>query len=338
MIDFVKLALNVVALFCKSRGQIEAENAALRQQLAILRRRMPRRPQLTTIDRLIFVWLYHFCPSMMSAMAIVKPETIIRWHRAGLRAYWRWKSRNRSGRLPVRYEIRKLIRAMSMQNPLWGAPRIHGELRKLGIAVAQSTVAKYMHRRRNPPSPGWTTFLRNHAAGIVAVDLFVVPTITFRILYGVVVLRHDRRLLISVAVTDHPTAEWIARQITEAFPWNETPRYIIRDRDSVFGHLLQKRLRAMGIRDRPVAPGSPWQNGHVERLIGSIRRECLGHVIVLGERHLRRLLAAYAAYYNQVRTHLALGKDAPLCRPIQSGRVMPLPVLGGLHHHYVRMA
>jgi len=235
--------------------------------------------------------------------------------------------------------IRSLVRQMSRENPLWGAPRIHGELLKLGIEIAQSSVTKYIERRRGPPSQGWKTYLRNHAPHISAVDLFVVPTIGFRLLYGLAILRLDRRHLVWINVTANPTAEWIALQITDAFPWDQAPRYLIRDRDRCYGTVVTQRLQAMGIRDRPTAPRSPWQNGYVERLIGSIRRECLDHVVVFGQAHLRRILAAYAVYYNGVRTHLALGKDAPVSRPIQPiGRIVPVPFLGGLHHHYVRMA
>ena len=228
---------------------------------------------------------------------------------------------------------------MNLENPLWGAPRIHGELLKLGIEISQSSVAKYMERRRGPPSQGWKTFLRNHAPHIAAVDLFVVPTIGFKLLYGLAILHLDRRHLVWTNVTTNPTAEWIARQITEAFPWDQTPRYLIRDRDRAYGAVVSQRLRAMGIRDRPIAPRSPWQNGYVERVIGSIRRECLDHVIIFGEAHLRRLLAAYATYYNGIRTHLALGKDAPISHQVQSvGRLVAIPILGGLHHRYGRMA
>ena len=182
-------------------------------------------------------------------------------------------------------EIRQLIREMSLANPLWGAPRIHGELLKLGIAIGQTSVAKYMARRRGPPSQGWRTFLRNHADGIAAMDLFVVPTISFRLLYGLLILRHDRRRLLWLETTTHPTAEWIARQLTEACGWDEAPRYLIRDRDRSYGEVFVRRVRAMGIRDRPTSPRSPWQNGYAERLIGSIRRECIDHVIVFGECH-----------------------------------------------------
>ena len=196
-----------------------------------------------------------------------------------------------------------------------------------------------MCRRRHPPSTGWRAFLRIHTAHIAAVDLFVIPTIGFKLLYGLVILRLERRRLVWINVTAHPTAEWIARQITEAFPWDEAPRYLIRDRDTAYGVAVTRRLRAMGIRDRPISPRSPWQNGHVERLIGSIRRECLDHVVALGERHVRLLLVDYQAYYNGVRTHLALDKDAPFRRPPQTvGEIASIPWLGDLHRQYTRMA
>jgi transposase InsO family protein len=186
--------------------------------------------------------------------------------------------------------LRALIRQINTENQLWGAPRIHGELLKLGFSVAQSTVAKYMVKRRGPPSQGWRTFLRNHAPDIAAMDMFVFPTIGFKLLYDFVIVRIDRRELVWINVTTRPTAEGIARQITEAFPWDGAPRYMIRDRDRIYGIIVTRRLRAMGIQDKPTAPASPWQNDFSERLIGSIRRECLDHVIVLGEAHLRRLL------------------------------------------------
>jgi transposase InsO family protein len=274
----------------------------------------------------------------LNVITVVKPETVIRWHRRGFRAYRRWKSRRRGGRPRIDREIRDLIRRMSRENPLWGAPRIHGELLMLGIEVAQSTVARYMSRRQGPPSQGWKTFLRNHAAGIASVDLFVVRTISFKLLYGLVILRHARRRLVRIGVTNNPTAEWIAGQVTDAFPWDEAPRHLIRDRDGAFGPGYTRRIRAMGIRDRPTTPRSPWQNGHVERLIGSIRRESLDHLVVLDEAHLRGALRAYASYYNEVRTHLSLDKDAPDFRRTQKiGRVAAIPILGGPHHQYVRL-
>jgi transposase InsO family protein len=233
-------------------------------------------------------------------------------------------------------ELRKLIGEMSRANHLWGAPHIHGELLKLGFTLAQSTVARYMYR--GPPSQGWRTFLTNHADGIAAIDLFVLPTITFRLLYCLVILRHGRRLWVSFGVTTNPTAEWISRQITEAFPWNSAPRYLIRDRDTAYGPLFVQRLHAMGIRDKPIAPRSPWQNPYVERLIGTIRRECLDHMIVFGQAHLRRVLGKFAAYYNESRIHRSLDKDAPFHRAIERvGAITSQPVLGGLHHQYCRI-
>src|SRR3979409_2336660 len=235
-------------------------------------------------------------------------------------------------------ELRALIRLMSTENQLWGAPRIHGELLKLGFSVAQSTVAKYMVKRRGPPCQGWKTFLRNHAPDIAAMDMFVGPSIGFKLLYGFVILRLDRRDLVWIGVTANPTAEWVARQITEAFPWDGAPRYMIRDRDRIYGAIVTRRLRAMRIRDKPIAPASPWQNGFAERIIGSIRRECLDHVIVSGETNLRRILKSYANYYNSVRTHRSLHKDAPISRPThQAGMIRSHLVLGGINHHNVRI-
>ena len=339
MMDLLKLFAGWLVGLFRSHAAREAEVAFLRQQLLILKRSAPARLRLRAADRLIFVWLYRLFPSVRNAAVIFKPATLVRWHRSGFCLYWRWKSRRRAGRPMVPADIRALIRTISRENPLWGAPRIHGELLKLGIDIAQSTVANYMLRRRGPPSPGWRAFLRNHTAHIAAIDLFVVPTVGFQLLYGLVILRLARRRLVWTNVTTHPTSEWIAQQITEAFPWDEAPRYLIRDRDTSYGAAVTRRLRTMGIRDRPITSRSPWQNGHVERLIGSIRRECRDHVVVLGETLLRHLLLKYCAYYNSARTHLALDKDAPLHRPIQTvGRIASVVWLGGLHRHYVRMA
>jgi transposase InsO family protein len=338
MIAFLSLFVHVLASPFKTRARLEAEIVLLRHQLNVLRRRAPPKPRLTVADRLIFVWLYRLFPSVLNAMAIVQPDTIVRWHRTGFRLYWRWKSRFLGGRPKVSVEIQCLIREMSLANPLWGAPRIHSELLKLGIEAVQSTVAKYMARRGRGSSQTWKTFLRNHAAGIAAMDFLVVPTIGFRLLFVLVILRLECRRLVSLAVTDHPTAEWIAQQITEAFPWDAAPRYLVRDRDRAYGGAVTWRLIAMGIRDHPTAPRSPWQNGRAERLIGSIRRKCLDHIIVFGEAHLRRILAAYATYYNDIRPHLSLGKESPVYRPINRlGSIFSRPILGGLHHEYRRM-
>src|ERR1700730_2777790 len=309
MIGLFCFVLAVLASEFESKLRLEAENAVLRHQLNVLRRRRHGRVRLTNSDRLFFIRLYRWFPSILKVLTIIRPETLVRWHRAGFRRYWHWKSRRRGGRPQIQTELRGLIRQMSIENPLWGAPRIHGELLKLGFQVAQSSVAKYMGKRRGPPSQGWCTFLRNHAPNIAAMDLFVVPTIGFKLLYAFVVVRLDRRDLVWIDVTANPPAEWVARQITEAFPWNEAPRYMIRDRDRIYGAVVTRRLRAMGIRDKPIAPASPWQNGFAERLIGSIRRECLNHIIVLGEAHLRQILQSYARYYNHIRTHRSLDKD-----------------------------
>ena len=338
MLAFLTRLLLVARSRLKSRASLEAENLVLRQQVIVLSRKSRSRLRLRNIDRLIFVWVYRCFPATLNAITVVKPETVIRWHRRGFRAYWHWKSRRRGGRPKIGREIRNLIREMSKENPLWGAPRIHGELLMLGIEVAQSTVARYMTRRQGPPSQGWKTFLRNQCAGIASIDLFVVRTISFKLLYGLVILRHARRRLVSIRVTNNPTAEWIAGQVTDAFPWDEAPRHLIRDRDGAFGPPYIRRIRAMGIRDHPTAARSPWQNGHIERLIGSIRRESLDHLIVFGEAHLRSVLKTYASYCNEVRTHLSLEKDAPDFRQTQKfGRIAARPILGGLHHQCVRI-
>src|SRR5271167_2224528 len=337
MIALLCFVLAVLATPFKSKSRLEAENAVLRHQLTVLRRKVQGRVRLTNNDRWFLIQLYRWFPSMLKVLTIIHPETLVRWHRAGFRCYWRWKSRPRGGRPQVETDLRALIQRMSMENPLWGAPRIHGELLKLGFEVAQSSVAKYMVKRGGPPSQGWHTFLWNHASDIAAMDLFVVPTIGFDLLYAFVIVRLDRRDLVWINVTANPTAEWVARQITEAFPWDEAQRYLIRDRDRIYGSVVTRRLSAMGIRDKATAPASPWQNGLAERLIGSIRRECVDHIIVLGEMHLRRVLKSYAGYYNSVRTHRSLNKDAPVTRQIQRiGSIKSHAILGGLHHHYAR--
>jgi transposase InsO family protein len=338
MMGFVKFLLAFIRDCFRSQEQLKAENTALRHQLNVLQRKGPKRPPLSGSDKALFVWLYRLFPAITGAIRIVQPETVIGWHRAGFRTWWRWKSRNRGGRPKVDRELRDLIRRMSEENPLWGAPRIHGELLKLGFNVAQSTVSKYMRRGLRPPSQGWKSFLRNHADGIAAVDFLVVPTVTFERLFAFVVLGIGRRTILLIGVTANPTAQWLARQITEAFPWDSAPRYLIRDNDGAYGEVFRRRVHAMGIRDRPASPRSPWQNGYVERAIGSIRRECLDHVIVRDEEHLRRVLSAYSLYYNATRTHLGLRKDAPNRRPVQRrGRIISTDVLGGLHHQYSRI-
>jgi transposase InsO family protein len=331
------LGMFVVDLF-KSRTRLEAENLFLRHQLTIALRQAPSRLRLRGSDRALLIGITRLWPSLLGMTQLVQPETILRWHRAGFKGFWRWKSRNRAGRPQINRGLRDLIQRMSKENPQWGASRIHGELLMLGFEVAQSTVSKYMVRDGTPPSQSWKTFLQNHAEAIAAIDLCVVPTLTFDRLFAFLVLGHGRRQLLWVEVTRHPTAEWLARQITEAFPWTSAPAYLVRDNDGAFGHVFTSRVRAMGIRDRPISPGSPWQNGYAERLIGTVRRECLDRMLIFGESHLRRILASYTAYYNQARTHLALQKDAPLHRAVQRyGVIVAIPILAGLHNQYVRI-
>jgi hypothetical protein len=338
MVETLKTVLDTLRLLFQSRSRLQVEILVLRQQLIVLRRTAPKRVRLRALDRLLFVLLYRLWPGVLASIAVIQPDTIVRWHRRGFRALWRWKSRRRLGRPGIAKDTRDLICEISCANPLWGAPRVHGELLKLGIEVSQSTVAKYMARTRRPPSQSWQTFLYNHAEAIASIDLFVVPTITLRMLFGFVVLHHGRRQLVHVGVTAHPMAEWLSHQISEAFPWDRAPRDLIRDRDGAFGEVFKQRLHAMGIRDRPTAPRSPWQNAYVERLIGSIRRDCLDHMIIVDERHLRSVLRDYARYYNRLRTHLSLNKDAPLGRPVQSNGVLRrLPHFNGLHHSFVRI-
>jgi len=241
----------------------------------------------------------------------------------------------------VNREIRELIRQMSVANPLWGAPGIHGEMLNLGIEVSQATVGRHMIRRHGLPSPTWPPFLGNQIDGIAAIDMFVVVTAAFRLLYVSVIMRHARRKILHLNVTQHPTAGWLSCQITEAFPWDTAPRYLLRDRDTSYGERFQKRARAMGITEVLTAPRSPWQNAYVERVIGSIRRDCLDHVLVINERHLRRVLFFYVDYYHRSRTHLSLDKDCPDARPVQppnSGEAIAIPQVGGLHHRYERLA
>jgi transposase InsO family protein len=331
------LGMLVADLF-KSRTRLEAENLFLRHQLNIALRRAPPRLRLRGSDRALLILMTMLWPRLLGIAQLVQPETILRWHRAGFKAFWRWKSRNRVGRPKIDRGLRDLIQRMSRENPLWGASRIHGELLMLGFEVAQSTVSKYMARPPKPPSQSWKTFLRNHAQAIAAIDMCVVPTLTFDLLFAFLVLGHGRRQLLWFEVTRHPTAEWLARQITEAFPWTSAPAYLVRDNDGAYGHVFTSRVRAMGIRDRPISPGSLWQNGYAERLIDTLRRECLDRMLIFGESHLRRVLASYTAYYNQARTHLALQKDAPLHRAVQrSGVIVSIPILAGLHHQYVRI-
>ena len=326
----------------RTRVDLQLEVAALCHQVEVLRRDHQSRVRLTRLDRAFWVLLYRIWSHCLDTVVIVKPETVVRWHRQGFRAFWFWKSRPRGrGRPPVPADIKNLIRRISQDNVLWGAPRIHGELLKLGIEISQGAVSKYMVRHPKPPSQTWRTFLRNHLGCLASVDFFVVPTATLRLLFVFIVLHHQRRRIVQFGITGHPTSEWTSRQIREAFPWDTAPRYLIRDRDCCYGAEFRLRLNAMGIMEVLSAPRSPWQNAYAERAIGSIRRECLDHVIVLNEHHLRRLLSSYLGYYHQSRTHLSLEKDCPeprLAQPPDRGRIVAFPQVGGLHHRYERLA
>jgi len=324
----------------RSRATLHLEILALRHQLQVLQRSQPRRLRLANADRWLWVWLSQMWGGWRTALVIVQPETVVAWHRQGFRLFWTWKSRRRTGRPAVSSDVRALIRELVHENPLWGAPRIHGELLKLGVQISQATVAKYMARPATPPSQSWRTFLASHVQQIAAADFFVVPTATYRLLFVLVILAHERRRVVHVAVTDHPTAAWTAQQLREAFPWNQTPRYLIHDRDLAFQAIIGT-TKAMGIEDVRTAPRSPWQNAYVERFIGSVRRECLDHVIVLNAAGLRTILKSYLTYYTHSRTHLSLDKDSPQPRPLcplGDGCVTAISQVGGLHHRYERRA
>src|SRR5258708_1111663 len=340
MVTILFAVVSILVCRFRSRAALELKLVALQHQLAVLRRQRPGRPQLSSLDRLLWLLLYRIWPQVIDAMVLVKPATGVAVHRQRFRFYGRWRSR-RPGRPRISREIRDLIRRMSNANPLWGAPRIHGELLKLGIKISQATVGRWMPWRPKVPSPTWRSFLRNHLPDIAAIDMFVVFTATFQLLYALIVLNLDRRRIVHFEVTPNPTQDWLSRQMTEAFPWDTAPRYLLRDRDKSYGSALRHRVRAMGITEVITAPRSPWQNPYAERLIGSIRRECLDHVIIFSERHLRRVLSSYFQYHHAPRPHLSLVKDSPRPLPIQSpsaANIIAFPEVGGLHHRYERRA
>ena len=294
---FTALIASVAASF-RSRAALQLEILALRHQIGVLQRSV-KRPRLTPADRFLWVWLCTIWREWKSGVFIMQASTVLSWHRKGFRLFWTWKiRRGKPGRPSVPLQVRELIRTMSRENPLWGAPRIHGELLKLGIDIGETSVSKYLVRTRKPPSQTWRTFLENHLKSMVSVDFFVVPTIRFQILYVFLVLAHERRRIVHVAVTAHPTAEWTAHQIREAFPWDSAPRYLLRDRDRIFGHDFVEQVKAMGIKQVLSTPRSPWQRAYVERVIGTIRRECLDHVLAFNERSLRFHMQHFCNYYN----------------------------------------
>ena len=341
MLAALVVVLRSLALICRGHRAVALENVALRQQLAVFRRTV-KRPPLRHRDRLFWMLLANAWRDWRSTLVVVHPDTVVRWHRQWHRRRWTRRSAHaRSGRPSTHAAIRDLVEQMGATNPLWGAPRIHGELGKLGINVSERTVSRLLRRRRRPPSQTWRTFLTNHVASLVSMDFFTVPTLTGRVLFVLVLLSHQRRRIVHLRVTEHPTAAWTAQQIIEAFPDDIAPPWLMRDRDAIYGDLFRRRVASMGIREVISAPSSPWQNPYVERLIGSIRRECLNHVIVLNEAHLRHTLAGYLSYYHHARTHLSLAKDAPTPRRVQAvteGHVIAFPEVGGLHHRYERRA
>jgi putative transposase len=325
----------------RSRASLQLEVLTLRHQLAIYQR-SAKRPRLRPGDRVLWSWLARFWSGWRDALVIVQPATVIAWQRRRFRDHWRRFSQSgKPGRPTVAKEVRDLIRRLSSANSLWGSPRIVGELRKIGIDVAKSTVEKYMVRPRKPSSSTWKAFLKNHLADTISIDFFVVPTVRFHVLYVFLVLAHERRRVLHFNVTMNPSAQWTAQQIVETFPWGDVPRYLLRDRDGIYGAHFRQRVKNMGIEQVVTARRSPWQNPYCERLIGSIRRECLDHVVLLNERHLKRTLSNYFCYYHGFRTHLSLDMDAPEHRPVQTrdvGAVIEIPEVGGLHHRYERRA
>ena len=341
MITVLLHLLRLLPFLVGGHRQLALENLALRHQIAVYKRTVTR-PRLRRTDRVFWIALARLWPGWRRPLLIVTPDTVLRWQRRRFREYWTMlPGRPTGGRLSVNIEIKALITRMAAANPLWGAPRIHAELLKLGIDLSERTVSRLMPKRRTRPSQTWRTFLANHVRDLVSFDFFTVLTAGLRVLFVLVVLAHHRRRVVHFNVTEHPTARWAAQQIVDAFPDDSAPAYLLRDRDAVYGDAFRKRVKGIGITEVLTAPQSPWQNPFAERLIGSIRRECLDHVVVLGERHLRRILTAYFAYYHRTRTHLSLEKDAPHGRNIEPpslGPVLSIPEVGGLHHRYSRRA
>lgn len=332
----------------KPRAELLAENLALRHQVAVLKQKTGRF-QLSNVDRAFWLGLSKHWGGWRDAIFLVKPDTVVAWHRKGFKAFWAWQSRNRRpgpGRPKIDQEIRTLIRKMTLENLTWGSPKIHGELLKLGFDISEPTVWSYMRCIKRPPSQTWRTFLDNHASDTAACDFFTVHTAGFKLLYVFIVISHDRRLIRHVAVAAAPDSDWTSRQVVQVFDGFDDdslpPKYLFRDRDSIFGEEFRKHVLGLGIKQVVSARRSPWQNPYVERVIGSIRRECLNHCIAINEAHLRRILREYVVYYNATRTHLSLGKDCPIPRPADppenGAKIVSIPVLGGLHHRYERRA
>ncbi len=340
--SMLNLLMHVLWALFKTRAELQLENLALYQQLANFKAKRPR-PRLKPPDRWFWVALRRVWSGWQRVLIVVQPDTVVGWHRLGFRLFWRWKSRHKkAGRPTIDPQIRALIRRLAHENPSWGAPRVHGELVKLGFEVSERTVSRYMPRRPAPADAvrRWITFLRNHKGGVAGMDFFAVPTVRFAVLYVFVIIDHERRQILHVNVTEHPTAQWLVQQLREAFPYDTAPKHLIFDRDTIFSAAeVMTMLKAMRIRPCRTSYRSPWQNGVCERWVGSVRRELLDHVVVFNRRHLMRLLHSYLEYYHRDRTHLTLGKDGPEhraveARPSAGARVVALPRVGGLHHRY----
>ncbi len=337
----LNLILNYLRDLLRPQCDLLLENLALRQQILVLERQVER-PRFKDRERLFWVLLSRLWSGWKNRLRIVQPETVIGWHRKSWRLFWRWKSKPKDyGRPNVPFEVIELIRRISVDNPIWGAPRIHGELIMLGYEVSESTVAKYMVKRKGRPTQNWRTFLENHLGEIVAIDFLTIPTVTFKTLYVFVVLSLDRRRVVHFHVTTRPTSKWTATQIVQAFPFDTAPKYLIRDRDGIYGEEVQLTIDFLGMKEKVISARSPWQNGYCERVVGTIKRECLNHMIIFNEAHARRVLKKYFEYYHDDRTHLGLEKETPNCReiePIEIGSVAQRPVVGGLHSRYFRDA
>ena len=342
MIPALRHLIGWIVCMFRSREELLLENLALRQQLLALHSQRPRR-RLSTPHKLFWIVLRRLWSGWTQPLVLVTPKTVVAWHRAGFGLYWRWLSRARQvgGRRRVSAELRALIFRMALENPTWGAPRIHGELLKLGFDLSEPTVSRWLRRAPRTPDPAqrWLTFLRNHREAIAAMDFFTVPTLTFGVLYCFFVIAHDRRKILRCTVTRHPRALWIVQQLREAWPYAPAHRFLLFDRDSKFGKEVVSSAKDMGSEPVRTAFRSPWQNGVAERWVGSCRRDLLDHVIILNERHLKRLMAEYVRYYHEDRTHLGLAKDTPASRPVAirpalGNRIYSFPRLGSLHHRY----
>jgi transposase InsO family protein len=342
LLEIIWLIFGFLGSWLRSQNSLALENLALRQQLATFKLKHPR-PRISCLDRGFWVLLRRIWSKWINVLINVNPETVVKWHRQGFKLYWKTISRRgkRKGRPRVSIEIRELIRRIALENLSWRAPRIHGELLKLGFDVSERTISRYLPRRDpdQDKAANWKAFLVNHKDGIAAMDFFTVPTVLFRQLYGFFIITHKRRKIIHFATTFNPTAEWLAQQLRNAFPDDTAPKYLIFDRDSIFSGLVLSTVNSFDIKPVRTSYRSPWQNGIAERWVGSCRRELLDHVIVFGELHLYRLLKSYVSYYNEDRCHYSLCKDAPEHRPFQkrsenTPKVISLPRVGGLHHRY----